>query len=177
MHITQHHATTTLNSHQLPCHENGNLLPNENIVPGPCRISYFWLGSTVFRHYTREDIFCGLDGLKCDFFQADVKSLLEIVYTGSIEATMEEMRRMLILAHSLYISVPVMKNMILLLLNLTTVSKVSDQLMKMLGLTLPPLPSLKQTKSLEPNVAAASISPVVAPPVPLDLVQGFNPSE
>ena len=39
--------------------------------------------------------------------QADVKSLLEIVYTGSIEATMEEMRRMLILAHSLYISVPV----------------------------------------------------------------------
>ena len=56
---------------------------------------------------------------------------------------MEEMRRMLILAHSLYISVPVMKNMILLLLNLTTVSKVSDQLMKMLGLTLPPLPSLK----------------------------------
>ena len=36
-----------------------------------------------------------------------MKSLLEIVYTGSIEATMEEMRRMLILAHSLYISVPV----------------------------------------------------------------------
>ena len=33
--------------------------------------------------------------------------MLEIVYTGSIEATMEEMRRMLILAHSLYISVPV----------------------------------------------------------------------
>ena len=90
---------------------------------------------------------------------------------------MEEMRRMLILAHSLYISVPVMKNMILLLLNLTTVSKVSDQLMKMLGLTLPPLPSLKQTKSLEPNVAAASISPVVAPPAPVDLVPGFNPSE
>ena len=47
-------------------------------------------------------------------YQADVKSLLEIVYTGSIEATMEEMRRMLILAHSLYISVPVMKSMILI---------------------------------------------------------------
>ena len=51
---------------------------------------------------------------KKHFFQADVKSLLEIVYTGSIEATMEEMRRMLILAHSLYISVPVMKSMILI---------------------------------------------------------------
>ena len=69
------------------------------------------------------------------------------------------------------------ENMILLLLNLTAASKVSDQLMKMLGLTLPPLPSLKQTKSLEPNVAAASISPVVAPPAPVDLVPGFNPSE
>ena len=93
---------------------------------------------------------------------------------------MEEMRRMLILAHSLYISVPVMKSMILItamFLNLTTVSKVSDQLMKMLGLTLPPLPLLKQTKSLEANVAAASISPVVAPPAPVDLVPGFNPSE
>ena len=42
-----------------------------------------------------------------------MKSLLEIVYTGSIEATMEEMRRMLILAHSLYISVPVIKMMMI----------------------------------------------------------------
>ena len=83
---------------------------------------------------------------------------------------------MLILAHSLYISVPVMKSM-MLLLTMTTVSKVSDQLMKMLGLTLPPLPLLKQTKSLEANVAPASISPVVAPPAPVDLVPGFNPSE
>ena len=50
-----------------------------------------------------------------------MKSLLEIVYTGSIEATMEEMRRMLILAHSLYISVPViimtmMTSMIMMIL-------------------------------------------------------------
>ena len=52
--------------------------------------------------------------------------------------------------------------------------KVSDQLMKMLGLTLPPLPSLKQ-KSAEP--ATANISPVVVPPPPVDVVPGFNPSK
>ena len=52
--------------------------------------------------------------------------------------------------------------------------KVSDQLMKMLGLTLPPLPSLKQ-KSDEP--VAANVSPVVAPPSSVDVVPGFNPSE
>ena len=72
-------------------------------------------------------------------------ALLEIVYTGSLEATMEEMRRMLILAHSLYISVPV-----------------SDQLMKMLGLSLPPLPTLKAR-------------PAAPPPVP-ELAPTFPPS-
>ena len=48
--------------------------------------------------------------------------MLEIVYTGSIEATMEEMRRMLILAHSLYISVPVTIIVIILYISKTTVS-------------------------------------------------------
>ena len=77
--------------------------------------------------------------------QADVKSLLEIVYTGSIEATMAEMRRMLILAHSLYISVPV-----------------SDQLMKMLGLTLPPLPKLPWLKP-KPPPPAEPVIPAFSP--------------
>ena len=77
--------------------------------------------------------------------QADVKSLLEIVYTGSIEATMAEMRRMLILAHSLYISVPV-----------------SDQLMKMLGLTLPPLPKLPWLKP-KPPPQAEPVLPAFSP--------------
>ena len=54
-----------------------------------------------------------------------VQSLLDIVYNGSIEASLEEIRRLLTLAHSLYISVPV-----------------SDQLMAMLGLQLPPQPKL-----------------------------------
>ena len=52
-----------------------------------------------------------------------VESLLEIIYSGSIEADLELIRSMLTLAHSLYISVPV-----------------SDQLMSMLGLQLPSLP-------------------------------------
>ena len=74
-----------------------------------------------------------------------MKSLLEIVYTGSIEATMAEMRRMLILAHSLYISVPV-----------------SDQLMKMLGLTLPPLPTLPWLKP-KPPPQAEPVLPAFSP--------------
>ena len=65
-----------------------------------------------------------------------VQSLLDIVYNGSIEASLEEIRRLLTLAHSLYISVPV-----------------SDQLMAMLGLQLPP-----QTK-LGPASAPASPKP------------------
>ena len=58
--------------------------------------------------------------------KAVVQSLLDIVYSGSIEATLEEMRNMLTLAHSLYISVPV-----------------SDQLINMLGLKLPLQPALQ----------------------------------
>ena len=65
-----------------------------------------------------------------------VQSLLDIVYNGSIEASLEEIRRLLTLAHSLYISVPV-----------------SDQLMSMLGLHLPP-----QSK-LGPASAPASPKP------------------
>ena len=61
-----------------------------------------------------------------------VESLLEIIYSGSIEANLEQIRSMLSLAHSLYISVPV-----------------SDQLMSMLGLQLPSLPPVnsKDNKS------------------------------
>merc|ERR550517_446495 len=42
----------------------------------------------------------------------------------------------------------------------------------MLGLTLPPLPSLKE-KTSEP--ASVNISPVVVPPSPVEVVPGFNP--
>ena len=59
-----------------------------------------------------------------------VQSLLDIVYNGSIEASLDMIRRLLTLAHSLYISVPV-----------------SDQLMSMLGLQLPPQPKLGPASS------------------------------
>merc|ERR1719336_407708 len=55
-----------------------------------------------------------------------VAALLDIVYNGSIEASLEMIRKLLTLAHSLYISVPV-----------------SDQLMSMLGLQLPPQQKLR----------------------------------
>ena len=59
-----------------------------------------------------------------------VAALLDIVYNGSIEASLEMIRKLLTLAHSLYISVPV-----------------SDQLMSMLGLQLPPQQKLPPGRS------------------------------
>ena len=56
-------------------------------------------------------------------YQAEVEALISIIYTGSIDASVEEIRRMLLLAHSLYISVPV-----------------SEQLNNILGLNLNPHP-------------------------------------
>ena len=57
-----------------------------------------------------------------------LQSLLDIIYNGSIEASLDMIRRLLVLAHSLYISVPV-----------------SEQLITMLGLELPPQPPLPST--------------------------------
>ena len=61
-----------------------------------------------------------------------VKSLLDIIYNGSIETSLDMIRRLLVLAHSLYISVPV-----------------SDQLVTMLGLELPPQTPLPQVNSIK----------------------------
>ena len=70
-----------------------------------------------------------------------VESLLEIIYSGSIEADLELIRSMLTLAHSLYISVPV-----------------SEQLMTMLGLQLPALPPVNKQK-LELPAGLANLNP------------------
>ena len=70
-----------------------------------------------------------------------VESLLEIIYSGSIEADLELIRSMLTLAHSLYISVPV-----------------SEQLMTMLGLQLPALPPVNKPK-LELPAGLTSLNP------------------
>merc|ERR1719266_2627162 len=70
-----------------------------------------------------------------------VQSLLDIVYNGSIEASLDMIRRLLTLAHSLYISVPV-----------------SDQLMSMLGLQLPALPPVNKPK-LELPAGLTNLNP------------------
>ena len=57
----------------------------------------------------------------------EIESLISIVYSGSIDATVEEIKKLLRLAHSLYISVPV-----------------SEQLNSILGLDLAPHPLLLQ---------------------------------
>ena len=59
-----------------------------------------------------------------EYNKEEIESLIAIIYTGSIDATVEEIRNMLTLAHSLFIPVPV-----------------SDQLNSMLGLNLTPHPS------------------------------------
>ncbi len=50
----------------------------------------------------------------------NVSLLLEVVYNGVVEATIEDLRRLILLAHSLYITIPL-----------------SDELMDTLELTLP----------------------------------------
>jgi len=62
-----------------------------------------------------------LDVPECD--KDEIDSLISIVYSGSIDASVEEIKKMLTLAHSLYISVPV-----------------SEQLNSILGLSLVPHP-------------------------------------
>ena len=70
-----------------------------------------------------------------------VEALLEIIYKGSIETSLEMIRSMLTLAHSLYISVPV-----------------SEQLVSMIGLHLPPQSSLPQPSSLSSSQPPPSSS-------------------
>ena len=69
-----------------------------------------------------------------------VRSLMEIIYNGSIEASLEQIRALLTLAHSLYITVPV-----------------SDQLVSMLGLQLPPQTALPQPGGQTKPVASSGL--------------------
>jgi len=96
-----------------------------------------------------------------DTNKEEVQFLLEIVYNGSIEATLEEMRLLLTLAHSLYISVPV-----------------SDQLMKMLKLKLPPLPPLNSTNSKAKDVSdvATALTNTMNGLNGLNGMNGMNPA-
>jgi hypothetical protein len=77
-----------------------------------------------------------------DTGKEEMAALLEIIYTGSVEASLEEMRNMLSLAHALYITVPV-----------------SDQLTSLLGLEPPPpLPLGLMNLKQEVTAAAAMLS-------------------
>jgi hypothetical protein len=76
-----------------------------------------------------------------DTGKEEVAALLEIIYTGSVEASLEEMRSMLSLAHALFITVPV-----------------SDQLTSLLGLEPPPpLPMSLVNIRAEASAAAAAM--------------------
>lgn len=86
----------------------------------------------------------------------DVTSmLLDLVYIGVIEATIEDLRSIILLAHSLYITIPL-----------------SDDLLETLELTLPAiplfnpktLPKLKIKPSFQPPVVAKQHSFKSKPP-------------
>ena len=58
-----------------------------------------------------------------DISNDDLSLLLEVVYNGVVEATIEDLRSLILLAHSLYITIPL-----------------SEDLMDSLELTLPKIP-------------------------------------
>ena len=77
--------------------------------------------------YLRSLLEAGGDEVTIDlpeYNKKEVEDLVSIIYSGSIDASVEEIRRLLVLAHSLYISVPV-----------------SDQLNTILGIQLVPHPA------------------------------------
>ena len=59
-----------------------------------------------------------------DASQENLQLLLDVIYNGEVEATIEDLREMILLAHRLYISIPL-----------------SDELMAGLDLTLPKVSS------------------------------------
>ena len=63
-----------------------------------------------------------------------VQLLLEVVYNGSVEATIEELRNLILLAHRLYITIPM-----------------SDELMQGLDVTLPNIPPFKPPPKQTPQ--------------------------
>jgi len=103
-----------------------------------------------------------------DASQENLQLLLDVIYNGEVEATIEDLREMILLAHRLYISIPL-----------------SDELMAGLDLTLPKLPPFTP-----PAVAKTDVNSLLStlqnplkpngggrlPPVPLlKSSPGFNP--
>jgi len=77
-----------------------------------------------------------------DYPRSIVSLLLEVTYKGLVEATIDDLRELVLLAHTLYVKIPV-----------------SEELLEVLGLDLPEipplssgaLPKLKQRPSFSPK--------------------------
>ena len=74
----------------------------------------------------------------------EVQLLLEVVYNGSVEATIEDLRNLILLAHRLYITIPM-----------------SKELMQGLDVTLPNIPPFKPPLKV-PNIDLSGLSPLPA---------------
>lgn len=72
----------------------------------------------------------------------EMQMLLEVIYNGVVEATIEDLRKLILLAHRLYIAIPL-----------------SNELMQGLDLKLPPRPPFRRPV----NLAANSIPPKLPP--------------
>lgn len=91
-----------------------------------------------------------------DVSQDEVSLLLEVVYHGVVEATLEDLRKLILLAHQLYISIPI-----------------SDELMNGLHLVLPPIhkfvprnmPKLKQRPTFPSPTKVIPESLLAGPPL------------
>ena len=81
----------------------------------------------------------------------EMQMLLEVIYNGVVEATIEDLRQLILLAHRLYISIPL-----------------SSELMQGLDLKLPPRPTFRKPHSTAFKFANGA-SPPKMPPIKLPL--------
>lgn len=75
----------------------------------------------------------------------EMNLLLEVIYNGSVDATIEDLRALILLAHRLYISIPM-----------------SDELMEGLDLTLPSIPPFRPPPG---RIRLAEVSSLLPPPL------------
>eukprot|EP00093_Oithona_nana_P013552 13552.XXX_142509_144428_1 [CDS] Oithona nana genome sequencing. len=81
----------------------------------------------------------------------EMQMLLEVIYNGVVEATIEDLRQLILLAHRLYITIPL-----------------SSELMQGLDLKLPPRPTFRKPHSTAFKFANGA-SPPKMPPIKLPL--------
>ena len=79
----------------------------------------------------------------------NLQLLLDVVYNGEVEATIEDLREMILLAHRLYISIPL-----------------SDDLMAGLDLTLPELPPFTPPVNVDRLLSTLTTAKPAMPPLP-----------